>query len=97
MSRQINKEAEDTKSVVEVGSLVDEVKENKVTVKSPVTISVGYAAISPTQKIGVVRYLQIKPQNSGVAAILKKKYAMKMYTIAQWDAIVDELLNRKIS
>lgn len=95
MSR--SKDTENLEVNVEVGTLVDEVKatvKETKSVSAPVTLS-AKAAISPTQKIGVVRYLQIKPQDKGIEAIMKKKYAMNMYTISQWDKIVDDLLNRK--
>lgn len=51
-------------------------------------------AVSPTTKIGVVKYLQLKPQPADIAALMKKKYAMKAYTVAEWDKIVDNLLKK---
>lgn len=52
-------------------------------------------AISSNSRIGVSRYLQIHPQDGQIANLLKKKYAMKMYTISQWDKVVNDLRNKK--
>ena len=61
-------------------------------VESPKTAAA--KLVSPTTKIGVAKYLQLKPQPADIAALMKKKYAMQVHTIAEWDKIVDSLLNK---
>lgn len=48
------------------------------------------------KRMGVVRFLQIVPQKSGTAAILRSRYASQVHTQKEWEAIVAEILNRKV-
>ena len=50
--------------------------------------------VSPTAKIGVARFLQIHPQPSGVARILKTTYKSQTKTEAEWLEIIDNMLKR---
>ena len=74
------------------------IPENEEVVEETMAVSAGKVAaakaISPTTKVGVAKYLQLKPQPADIAALMKKKYAMKVYTVAEWDKIVDSLLNK---
>lgn len=90
---KIAETTENLSTVVEVGSLVESnVKVESLAVKTPVATA---KAISPKTKIGVARYLQINPQPADITVLLKKKYAMEVHTVAEWDAIVEKLLNKK--
>ncbi len=51
---------------------------------------------SSTQKIGLERFMQLEPQKRGIAAILRRKYAMEVHTQAEWESIVENVLNRKV-
>jgi hypothetical protein len=48
------------------------------------------------KKIGVVRFLQLEPQKSGIEAILRSKYAMTIQTQEDWETTVTNLLNQKV-
>jgi hypothetical protein len=48
------------------------------------------------KKIGVVRFLQLEPQKSGIEAILRSKYAMTVQTREDWETTVTNLLNQKV-
>ncbi len=48
------------------------------------------------KRMGVVRFLQKNPQNSGIEAILKCEYASVSKTETEWKAIVDQLLSTKV-
>lgn len=47
---------------------------------------------NPNQRYGVVRYLQLRPQNIYIEGLMKRKYASEVHKIAEWDAIVVALL-----
>lgn len=59
---------------------------SKVTVQATVT--------TPAKKIGVVRYLQLYPQNEYVEAAMKSQYKTATKTIPDWDKIVVQM-NKK--
>lgn len=52
--------------------------------------------ISTVPKMGLVRFLQIKPQKRGIEAVLKRKYSTDVKTLEEWDVILFECVNRKI-
>lgn len=47
------------------------------------------------QKMGLGRYLQIMPQDRGITAVLRSKYAMDVKTKDDWDTTLEAILNRK--
>lgn len=49
-----------------------------------------------TKRMGLVRFLQVKPQKSGIAAIMKRRYASEVHTQAEWETLVEYILNRKV-
>lgn len=81
-----------SKSSVVENELIPEM-ENAVSGKIVASAVAQARVISPTTRIGVVKYLQLYPQPADIAALMKKKYAMQVHTIAEWDRIVDRLLN----
>ena len=102
MSKKAKELISETEEVVVSEGVAESVSENAVEsvavnvgekiVESPKAVAA--RAISPTTKIGVAKYLQLKPQPADIAALMKKKYAMQVHTIAEWDKIVDNLLNK---
>jgi len=82
-----------SKSSVVENELIPEMETNVVSEKLAVGTVAQARVISPTTKIGVVKYLQLYPQPADIAALMKKKYAMQVHTIAEWDRIVERLLN----
>ena len=53
--------------------------------------------VSSTTKLNVTKYLYVRPQKSGIAALMKKLYASEVHTLAEWDTILENLLNRKVT
>ncbi len=51
---------------------------------------------STAKRMGVVRFLQLEPQRSGIAAILRRRYASEVHTLAEWETLVQNVLNRKV-
>lgn len=47
------------------------------------------------RKIGLERFLQIEPQRSGTAAILRRKYAKDVRVLSDWEETVSSVLGRK--
>ena len=47
-------------------------------------------------KIGLERFLQLEPQKRGITAILRSKYAAEIHTQAEWETVVENVLNRKV-
>lgn len=54
------------------------------------------SSTTTVNKIGLVRFLQTEPQDSGIEAILRSKYAMTVQTIEDWEKTVTDLLNQKV-
>jgi hypothetical protein len=52
---------------------------------------------SSTKKMGVVRFLQLRPQKSGIAALMKKNYSSEVHTLSEWETILENLLKRKVT
>lgn len=48
------------------------------------------------KKIGLVRFLQTEPQDSGIESILRSQYAMTVQTMEDWEKTVTDLLNQKV-
>lgn len=47
-------------------------------------------------KMGLERFMQIELQKSGIAAILRRRYASQVHTQAEWGTLVENILNRKV-
>lgn len=58
------------------------------------TVAVMASTTTTAKKIGVVRYLQLYPQNEYVEAAMKTQYKTAVKTITEWDVIVKQL-NKK--
>jgi hypothetical protein len=52
---------------------------------------------SSTKKMGVVRFLQLRPQTSGISALMKKNYSSEVHTLSEWETILENLLKRKVT
>lgn len=50
----------------------------------------------PNLKMGLERYLQNFPKNSGITALLRLKNKADVKTIPEWEAVIKELLHKKI-
>lgn len=48
-------------------------------------------------KIGVVRYLQLKPQQEIVKKLLLKTYSRENKTVEEWDETITNILGKKIT
>lgn len=54
-------------------------------------------ALSPTQRMGVIRYLQLKKGlSSGIKAVMRKKYPAEVHIYAEWEELLESTLNRKV-
>lgn len=47
-------------------------------------------------KMGLGRFLDEKPQTSGVRAVLRSKHRMEVHTIIEWQAIIKQDMQTKI-
>lgn len=52
--------------------------------------------IQEVKRMGLVRFLQLKPQKSGIEAILKRKYAMQVHTLEDWEQLTKAVLAKKV-
>lgn len=73
-------------------SIDSETEEEKTTFG----ISESNSATAVPKKMGVVRYCQVKEVRSGIASILKRRYATEVHTLTEWDSLYDHVLNRKV-
>lgn len=48
------------------------------------------------KKYTVYRYLQLRPQPSGYAVLLKNHHGMELHTLDEWDVLLEAILNRKV-
>jgi len=64
--------------------------------KPPAQGGGGEKAGKPNPKIGLERYLQNSPQNSGITNLLRLKHKADVKTIPEWEAVVTGLLKKKI-
>lgn len=62
----------------------DELKEKEIEV-----------AVKSNKKISVNTFLQLEPQENYIAILMKKNYAMKVYTQAEWEKIANDIKNKK--
>ncbi|MCL2174475.1 MAG: hypothetical protein FWB73_00370 [Treponema sp.] len=53
--------------------------------------------LDPDKKFGLVAFIQSSKPNKYVEAMLKKTKAMEAHTLAEWQQIVNKLLNQKVS
>ena len=51
----------------------------------------------PNKKIGFAIFIQRAKPNNYVEAMLKNKRAMEIHTLAEWQQIVKDLLNKKVN
>lgn len=49
------------------------------------------------KKYTVYRYLQLRPQPSGYGVLLKNHHGMELHTLDEWDALLQAILNRKVT
>lgn len=49
------------------------------------------------KKMNLTTFLQVEPQETYIVVLLKKNYAMKFYTLTEWEAIVEKIKNKKIN
>ena len=47
-------------------------------------------------KMGLERFIQISPQQSGITALLRCKHKTDAKTKPEWEAVIKELLRKKI-
>lgn len=55
----------------------------------------GVELMAVAKKIGVVRYLQDHPKEPYIETLMKKKYAMQVKTIPEWDKVAEDLAKVK--
>lgn len=48
------------------------------------------------KRIGLERFLQLEPQKRGIMAILRSRFATEIYTRAEWETIVTNVLHRTV-
>jgi hypothetical protein len=49
-----------------------------------------------TRKLNLVRFLQEKPQDSGIRALLNAKYRTAVKSMDEWEIALKDLLGKKI-
>jgi hypothetical protein len=49
----------------------------------------------PAKHLNLVRFLQEKPQGSGIRILLNAKYRTAVKTMAEWESALADLLNKK--
>jgi hypothetical protein len=49
----------------------------------------------PAKHFNLVRFLQEKPQGSGIRALLNAKYRTEVKTMEEWESALADLLNKK--
>jgi hypothetical protein len=49
----------------------------------------------PAKHLNLVRFLQEKPQGSGIRALLNAEYRTEVKTMAEWESALADLLNKK--
>ena len=74
-------------------SIVSE-SENKAVSESAVVAE--KSADFSTKKMGVVRYCQLKELRSSYVAIMKRRYASEIHTWAEWESLLENVLNRRV-
>jgi hypothetical protein len=47
-------------------------------------------------KMGLIRFLQVCPQKSGITALLCSKHVGDVKTKQEWEAAVEHLLHKKV-
>jgi hypothetical protein len=50
----------------------------------------------PPKRINLFRFLQIKPQNNGIQALLLAKKGNEVKTISEWEIALKDLLAKKV-
>jgi len=56
----------------------------------------GNKAEKPEPKIGLERFLQKFPRDSGITALLRLKHKADVKTIPEWEAVIKGLLEKKV-
>jgi hypothetical protein len=49
----------------------------------------------PVKRLNLVRFLQEKPQGSGIRVLLNAKYRTDVKTMVEWESALADLLNKK--
>jgi hypothetical protein len=52
-------------------------------------------SVKPSKRLNLVRFLQEKPQVSGIRVLLNAKYRTAVKTMAEWESSLADLLNKK--
>jgi hypothetical protein len=52
-------------------------------------------AAKPSKPLNLVRFLQERPQSSGIRALLNAKYRTEVMTMTEWESALADLLNKK--
>ena len=52
--------------------------------------------VKKVERVGLERFLQLEPQNSGIAAILRNTKKMEVMSIEDWKVTVENLLHRSV-
>jgi hypothetical protein len=52
-------------------------------------------SVSKPKQLNLARFLQAKPQNSGIRALLLAKYSAAVKTIEEWEIDLKDLLGKK--
>jgi hypothetical protein len=51
--------------------------------------------VKPEKRLNLVRFLQEKPQGSGIVALLNAEYRAAVKTMAEWESALADLLHKK--
>jgi len=62
----------------------------------PVGETAGEKRGQPGLKMGLERYLQKFPMARGITALLRLKHKADVKTIQEWEAVIKELLKKKV-
>ena len=78
---------------------VEEVAARKPEIEKPANTRINTVttqSLKANQRMNVARFLSYYPQNIYVEALLKNNYPRSFFTVEQWFAKIEELLNRPI-
>ena len=62
----------------------------------PSVSAVRAKVISPNQKMGVVRYCQVRELSRSWTAVMKNRYKSEVHTLEEWDELYEWVRNRKV-
>ena len=78
---------------------VEEIAASKPEIEKPANTRINTVttqSLKANQRMNVARFLSYYPQNIYVEALLKNNYPRSFFTVEQWFAKIEELLNRPI-